>query len=134
MKLASGGHLEQLDQASFFEQGTEYDEGGDIRESLVKLRLFEQQTHPFSVVRAAELRRWVDSGEYTKILGGSYPRRSEDSAAKVSEAAQQAAASYAETFAKTGDALGRVLHDVAGWMGSAKTWLDDRLRRDGSGG
>ena len=41
-----------------------------------------EQAHPFAVVRAAELRRWVDSGEYTQILGGTYPRRDEDAGAK----------------------------------------------------
>ena len=34
MKLASGGHLDDLDTTSFFAQGTEYDESGDLRESV----------------------------------------------------------------------------------------------------
>ena len=75
MKLASGGHLEDLDTTSFFAQGSEYDESGDMRESLFRLMLVERQSHPFAVVRAKELRRWVDSGAYTAILGGAYPRR-----------------------------------------------------------
>lgn len=75
MKFASGGTLEELDVTSFLSQGAEYDEGGDVRESLIKLSLLQQQTHPFAVVRATELRRWIDSGAYTAILSGTYPRR-----------------------------------------------------------
>lgn len=130
MKLASGGMLEELDHTSFFAQASEYDEGGDIRESLIKLSMLETQTHPYAVVRAAELRRWTESGAYTAVLGGNYPRRQDDGDASVSEAAQEAARGYAESFARTQDSLGRVLHDLAGWAGSAKTWWDERWRRE----
>jgi Zn-dependent protease with chaperone function len=129
MKLASGGTLDELDVTSFLAQGAEYDEGGDVRESLIKLSLLQQQTHPFAVVRATELRRWIDSGAYTAVLGGAYPRREGDDDASVSEAAQEAAASYAVAFERTQDTLGRLVHDLAGWMGTASTWLNDRFRR-----
>jgi Zn-dependent protease with chaperone function len=55
MKLASGGHLDDLDPTSFFAQGAEYDATGDLRDSLVKLMLIEAQSHPFTVVRGTEL-------------------------------------------------------------------------------
>ena len=61
---------------------------------MLKIALVERATHPYAVVRAAELRNWVDSGEYTQILAGTYPRRDEDGAASVSDAAKQAAAEY----------------------------------------
>lgn len=130
MKLASGsGDLGDLDQTSFFAQGQEYLGAADLRDSVLKLALVERSTHPYAVVRAAELRNWVDSGEYTQILSGTYPRRDEDASAKVSEAAKQAAAEYTESFKQTQDALGTLVHDVAGFLGSAKLWLDDQLRR-----
>ncbi len=129
MKLASGGHLDDLDQTSFFAQGQEYDEAQDVRDAVLKLLLIEQRTHPFPVSRASELRRWVDSGAYTRILGGDYPRREDDASAPVSEAAQEAARSYSEAFRDSQDVLGRLVHDVAGWMGSAKGWFDEQLRR-----
>jgi Zn-dependent protease with chaperone function len=129
MKLASGGHLEDLDATSFFAQGQEYDDA-DLRDSVLKLLLIENRTHPFAVVRANELRRWVDSGEYTRVLGGDYPRRDTDEQAKVSDAAAEAARSYTETFRQTQDAVGKLVHDAAGWLGSARMWLDEKLRRD----
>lgn len=128
MKLASGGHLDDLDTTSFFAQGREYDEAGDLRDSVLKMLLIETRSHPFTVVRAAELRRWVDSGEYTTILGGTYPRRSEDADAPLSEAAQQAARSYSEAFGQTQNTLGKLVHDVAGLLGSVRGWLDENLR------
>ncbi len=129
MQLASGGLLGDLDLATFMAQGQEYLEAGDLRDSVLRLMLVEKTTHPFAVVRAAELRRWVDSGEYAAILGGAYPRREEDDEAKVSEAAKDAASSYSSAFESSQDALGKLLHDVAGVAGSVKTWLDDRFRR-----
>jgi len=80
-----------------------------------------------------ELRRWVDSGEYTAILAGEYPTRDSDDEAKVSEAAQEAARSYGDAFRDTQDTLGRLVHDTAGWVGSARIWLDDQWR-GGRGG
>lgn len=130
MKLASGsGDLSELDQTSFFAQGQEYVEAGDVRDSVLKVLIVEQTTHPFAVVRAAELRRWVDSGEYTRILGGDFPTRDGDADAKVSDAAKEAANSYSESFRTSQDALGKLVHEVAGFFGSAKIWLDEQLRR-----
>jgi hypothetical protein len=130
MKMASGGHLDDLDQTSFFQQGAEY-EATDLRDSVMKMLIIEQRSHPMPVSRATELRTWVDSGAYTAILAGEYPTRDTDADAKVSDAAQQAAQSYADSFRETQDALGRIVHDTAGWMGSAKVWWDEQWRRGG---
>ncbi len=96
---------------------------------MLKLLLIENRSHPFAVVRAAELRRWVDSGEYTRYVSGGYPRRDQDDEAKVTDAAKAAASSYADNFQQAQDALGKLVHDVAGVAGSVKVWLDERLRR-----
>jgi hypothetical protein len=131
MKLASGGSIDQLDPTSFFAQGAEYAGATDIRDSVLKLLLIERRSHPFAVSRAAELRSWVDSGAYTAILGGTYPRRDEDATATVSEAAQAAARSYSDAFRDSQDVLGRLMHDVSGWLGSARLWIDEQWRGRG---
>lgn len=123
MKLASGGHLEQLDQTSFFAQGAEYDASGDLRDSLLKLLLLEARSHPFAVVRASELRRWVDAGEYTRILSGDYPRRADDSTADMTEAAQAAARSYADAFRQSQDMLAKLVRDASTMLDSVRNWL-----------
>ena len=28
--------------------------------------------------------------------------------------------------------MGKLVHDAAGWVGSARLWLDEKLRRDGA--
>lgn len=130
MKLASGSRdLSQLDQTSFFAQGQEYLDAGDLRDVLLKFQLVVGETHPYAVVRAIELRNWVDSGAYTAVLGGDYPRRDEDAAAGVTEAAKEAAAGYQEQFSNTSDAAGKLVHDLAGFLGSAKGWFDEQVRR-----
>lgn len=128
MTLASGGHVDDLDATSFFAQGQEYDDS-DVRDSVLKLLLIENRSHPFAVVRASALRAWVDSGDYTRILAGDYPRREDDAQAGVSDAAKAAARSYSETFKQSQDALGKLVHDVAGVVGSVKLWFDEQLRR-----
>ena len=128
MKLASGGHFDDLDATSFFAQASEYSETEDLRDSVLKVFLVENRTHPFAVVRAAELRRWTESGAYTEILAGAYPRRTDDRDARVSAAAQEAAASYSAAFERTQDALGHLVHDAAGFLGSARIWIDERFR------
>jgi Zn-dependent protease with chaperone function len=133
MKLASGGHLDDLDATSFFAQGAEYDATGDLRDSLVKLMLIEAQSHPFAVVRGMELRRWVDSGRYTRVLGGDYPRRSDDAGANVSDAAQEAARSYAETFGQSQDALTRLVRDASGTFAAVRDWVGDQFGNGRSG-
>ena len=129
MKMASGGHLDDLDHTAFFAQGAEYDASDDLRDSVLKLLLVEARSHPFAVVRASELRRWVDSGAYTAVLAGDYPRRETDGEAKVSEAAQEAARSYTDAFRQSQDLLGKLVHETAGVVGSVKVWIDDKLRR-----
>jgi Zn-dependent protease with chaperone function len=134
MKLAGGSNdLAEQDLTSFFAQGQEYLDAGDVRDVILKIQLVESQSHPYAVVRAIELRNWVDSGAYTSILGGQYPRRDEDAAAGVSEAAKEAAASYTEQFGSMQDAAGKLVHDIAGLLGSAKGWIDEQLRRTRGG-
>jgi len=129
MKMASGGNLDDLDHTAFFAQGAEYEAADDLRDSVLKLLLVEARRHPFTVVRASELKRWVDGGEYTRVLGGDYARRAEDDSAKVSEAAQEAANSYSESFRQSQDILGKLIHEAAGVLGTVKGWVDDKLRR-----
>lgn len=131
MKLASGGHLENLDATSFFAQGAEYDASGDLRDSLLKLLLIEARSHPFAVVRASELRHWVDSGEYTAALSGDYPRRADDATAGVSEAAEEAARSYAQTFRQGQEAVVKLVGDASTLLRSVRGWAEGAFNGNG---
>lgn len=129
MKLASGGHLDDLDTASFFAQAAEYTETEDVRDSILKLFLVEQLSHPFAVVRAGELRRWAESGEYAALLAGDYPRRDDDAGAGLTDAVKEAAAGYGEAFTRLPTALSGLVDDLGGMLGTAREWVERTFRR-----
>jgi Zn-dependent protease with chaperone function len=105
MKLAGGGDLSEVDTTAFLEQAAEYESAGDLRDSLIKLQLTTFLTHPLPVARAADLRRWIDSGAYQRILSGDYPRRDGDREASMSGAVKDAADSYRQAFQRSQDPL-----------------------------
>jgi Zn-dependent protease with chaperone function len=114
MKLAGGGDLSQIDTAAFLEQAAEYESGGDLRDSIHKFGMTLGSTHPVPVARAADLRKWVDSGDYARILGGDYPRRDDDRDASVADDVKAAANSYRESFTNSQDPLVNLVRKVGG--------------------
>jgi len=128
MKMASGGRIDELDADAFLEQAGEYHANDDVRDVLLRVLMVETQTHPFAVVRAGELHRWVTSGDYTKVLAGEYPRREDDAGASMSDEAAAAAASYTEEFKRFDASLGGLFGDLGQGLGQARDWLADRLR------
>lgn len=77
MQLAGGTRGQTLDLDEFIAQSEEYREGGDLLDSVYKVLNVLGQTHPFAVIRVAELRDWIESGAYERILAGEYQRRDE---------------------------------------------------------
>jgi hypothetical protein len=105
MKIAGGARLAQMDTVAFMEQAAEYESTGDARDSLAKLMNVELQTHPFSVMRAGQIRSWVDHGEYKAILSGKYPLRVDDPQASVTDQVKAAARSYRDNLTTSKDPL-----------------------------
>jgi Zn-dependent protease with chaperone function len=119
MKMAGGARLDEMDTEAFLAQAAEYDATGDLRDGVLKLLNLELQSHPFSVLRAAELKRWVDSGEYERILAGDYPRRGEDSAVSLGDEVRSAARTYKANFDVSADPLIRTIRDTGRDFGTA---------------
>jgi Zn-dependent protease with chaperone function len=105
MKLAGGARLSELNSDAFLEQAHDYDAVPDVRDGLLKLLQLQGNSHPFAVTRFAELSRWIDSGEYERILAGHYPRRDTDSTTTIGEEVRNAAKSYQESWNRTEDPL-----------------------------
>jgi Zn-dependent protease with chaperone function len=103
MKLAGGHRMSELSHDAFHQQVREYDAVPDVREGLIKLLQLQGTTHPFAVIRFAELDRWVAEGEYETILSGEYPRREDDPDASVTDEMRAAARSYQESWNRTAD-------------------------------
>jgi Zn-dependent protease with chaperone function len=137
MKLAGGGDLSQIDTAAFLEQAADYESGGDLRDSIHKIGMTAWSTHPVPVARASELRKWVDSGDYARILGGDYPRRDSDGDASVADDVKAAANSYRESFNNSQDPLVGLLRKLGDGVGDlagsaargARSWVNDASRR-----
>jgi Zn-dependent protease with chaperone function len=123
MKLAGGGDLTEVDTAAFLEQAADYERGGDLRDSLLKIMLTWARTHPLPVARAAELRDWIDSGAYARILAGDYPRRDDDATASMSADAKAAADSYREAFSRSQDPLVSLLRRLGDGANGVGEWV-----------
>ncbi|OZD89776.1 Zn-dependent protease [Rhodococcus sp. 05-2256-B2] len=119
LKLAGGARISEIDVDAFLAQAAEYEASGDLRDGVLKLLNLELLSHPFSVLRAAELKKWVDSGEYAAVLRGDYPRRSTDDEAKVSEEFRNAARTYKNNFDTSEDPLIKTVRDIgSGFTGA----------------
>ncbi|MET3805208.1 Zn-dependent protease with chaperone function [Nakamurella sp. UYEF19] len=119
MKMAGGASLGKMDTVAFLEQAADYEAAGDVRDGVLKLMNLERQTHPFSVVRAAEIRKWVEDGDYKKIMAGDYPRRTDDSQASIADELRSAARSYRDNFNASKDPLAQTARDVGRDFGGA---------------
>jgi hypothetical protein len=120
MKIASGGRLDELDITAFRAQGEEYLGPPDVRDSVLKLLLLENTTHPFAVVRSAELQRWVDDGAYTRVLRGDYPRRADDKNASMRAEAAEAAGHYRDAFERSQDPLVAIVRELGGTVAGVR--------------
>ena len=121
MKLAGGGRNEDMDLNEFLRQADEYRHGGDLADAVFKVLNLLVVTHPFHVLRAAELRDWVESGDYDRVLRGEYRRRT-DAAKPYMEDLAAAARAYRDEardlFDQVGDAARRIREAFAqsfGW-------------------
>jgi Zn-dependent protease with chaperone function len=133
MKLAGGVRLGEMSAEAFRQQAREYDAAGDVRDGILKFLNLLGQSHPFAVIRFAEIDRWAHGGEYERILAGDYTRRDEDDSASVREEIKDAARSYRESWERTADPFVGKVRDVADAAAGAAGGLFDRLTRRDNG-
>ena len=98
MKMAGGGRGEgfagQMNVDAFMQQAHEYAASGEGLDVVYKVLSTLALTHPMHTVRAAELQRWVATGEYDRILRGEYPRRGPETTERPLKDDLTAAGSY----------------------------------------
>ena len=85
LKFAGGGEMSQMDLNAFMEQAKEYEGAGGALDRIFKILSVLGRTHPFNTVRAAELQRWVDGGDYDRILRGEFTKRGPEADARPVE-------------------------------------------------
>ncbi|WP_327323567.1 M48 family metallopeptidase [Streptomyces sp. NBC_01210] len=130
MKIAGGNHLHEMNVDAFLQQAEEYEAAGDLRDSVLKILNLLPRSHPFTTVRAAELKKWAASRDYQRIMDGHYPRRTEDKDTSVSDSFRQSASHYADTVRTSKDPLMKLVGDIAGGAGD----LGGKLRGKFTGG
>ena len=122
LKMAGGGSPEETSLAEFIDQAEAYRESDDVADSVFKILNILGRSHPFWVLRVAEIRSWIEAGEYDRILRGEYVRTDDPNEA-YTEDLRSAASAYAEGAKSLLDEVG----SAAKKMGSS---LLDTLRRD----
>ena len=104
----------------FIIQAEEYRESGDVADQVFKVLNLMGQSHPFYVLRLAEIRSWIEEGEYDRIVRGEYAHRGDPDPAyteDLSDAAKAYAASAKDLFGQVAGAAKRMADDI---MGSVK--------------
>ena len=114
MKMAGGGRGSMFDGTmnvdAFMAQAHEYAASNEGLDTVYKILNTLALTHPMHTVRAAELQRWVTSGEYDRIMRGEYVRRGDEARSRPLRDDMAAAGSYYRTEAKD---LARDVADAA---------------------
>ncbi len=92
LRMAGGGTHDESDLNEFLVQADEYRKGGDVADAVFKVLNLLGTTHPFHTLRAAELRDWIEAGDYDRILRGEYQRRADEKRPYAEDLAEAARA------------------------------------------
>lgn len=132
MKIAGGNHLHEMNVDAFLKQADEFEAAGDLRDSVLKILNVLPRSHPFTTVRAAELRKWAGSRDYQRLMDGHYPRREEDKDTSVYDSFKESASHYADTVKSSKDPLMGLIRDISSGAGDIGGKLRDRFTGSGS--
>jgi Zn-dependent protease with chaperone function len=132
MVLAAGLPADRLHLDAFMAQAIEYESWDDAHDRVRRFFYEIGATHPNAVRRVSEVMKWVQSGEYDRIIRGEYRRRGDnrDSREEASEAMQF----YAERFRTLFREIGDNVTTLGSQIGDASQQVADWLRRRGGDG
>lgn len=108
----AGGTFSETNLADFVAQAEEYRDASDLTDQVFKVLNLLWVTHPFPVIRVAEMRNWFESGAYERIMAGEYRRRGEPDAPykdDVREAADAYRQGAKDTFGQAAEAAKKVV-------------------------
>jgi Zn-dependent protease with chaperone function len=118
MTLSGGAAVDELNLDAFMKQGMDYDEKGSGLERLSRLFMHLNITHPMPVRRVHQLLSWVRTGDYDRIVDGSYVRRGEEPPLRdEAEAAQDHYGQRVrDALRDAGDSIGDVGEQLGEWL------------------
>jgi hypothetical protein len=116
LKMA-GGDLGGRDTnlQEFIQQAEEYRTSGDVADQVFKILNLLGTTHPFWVLRVSELRDWIESGQYDRILRGEYARRGDPDPA------------YQQDLREAADSYSKDAKDILDQMATAARNMGDTI-------
>jgi len=129
MVIAGGASSRKLDLDAFVRQASAYEEWEPGWDKLARVRIELGQTHAFPVKRVSELMKWVRSGDYDRIVGGSYARLGDpvDARAEAGDAFEFYAERFRAIFRdagagveKAGEAVGAAAEKLSDWLRSGR--------------
>jgi hypothetical protein len=128
MVTASGMKAEDLNLDAFIAQAMAYESWDDPSDRVRRFFNEINVTHPYAVRRVSEIMKWVQAGEYDRIIRGEY--RTRDDKTDVREEAGDAMEFYAERFramfTDIGDNVTKLGSQVGGLADQAAEWLRNR--------
>ena len=133
MVLSGALPASDLNLDAFMAQAMDYQAWDDPSDRV--RRFFNElgKTHPDSVRRVSEVLKWVQSGEYDRIIRGEYRTREQDANANVRDEAGDAVEFYAERFRTMFREIGDNLNKAGSQVGGMAEQLADWLRSRGGG-
>jgi Zn-dependent protease with chaperone function len=134
MVVAAGLPAEQLDLDAFMAQAMEYENWEDSHDRIRRFFNEINATHSYAVRRVSEVMKWVQSGEYDRIVRGEYRRRGDET--NVRAEASDAFEYYSERFRALFRELGENVTNLGSQVGDVSQQVADWLRNrsGGSGG
>ncbi len=130
MVMAGGIAADRLNLDAFMTQALEYETWDDPSDRVRRFFNELSATHPYAVRRVSEVMKWVQSGEYDRILRGEYRTRDEQTDARAE--AGDAMDFYAERFRASLRDLGENVTNLGNQVGGVAEQAADWLRRRGS--
>jgi Zn-dependent protease with chaperone function len=132
MVMAGAMPADQLNLDAFMAQAMEYESWDDPTDRV--RRFFNEigQSHAYSVRRVSEVMKWVQGGEYDRIVRGEYRTRDQES--DVREEAGDAMEFYAERFRSFFREAGDNVTSLGSQVGDMSQQVADWIRSRGGGG
>ncbi len=131
MVTAGGMPADALDLDAFMAQAMEYESWNDSHDRVQRFFNEIGATHSYAVRRVSEVMKWVQSGEYDRIVRGEYRKRGDDK--NVREEASDAMEFYAERFRSLFREIGENVTTLGSQVGDMSQQVADWLRNRGTG-
>ena len=131
MVVAAGLPADQLNLDAFMAQAMEYENWEDSHDRIRRFFNEINATHSNSVRRVSEVMKWVQSGEYDRIVRGEYRRRGDET--DVRAEASDAFEYYSERFRALFRELGENVTNLGSQVGDVSQQISEWLRNRSGG-